>query len=117
MTIIQDKTNDLIFYASSGLTNPYYLVRLVNRLTAKEFVFLDQSVVSCPFISLELLEPGKDAPDDAVNGTLKIDSGSYEIYLYDQESNTNLDYTLSNSNIYSGFAYVYSDEDLDRTFL
>ena len=99
MTIIQDKTNDLIFYASSGLTNPYYLVRLVNRLTAKEFTFLDQSVVSCPFISLELLEPGKDTPDDAINGTL------------------NLDYTLSNSELYSGFAYVYSDEDLDRTFL
>jgi len=117
MTIIQDSNNDLIFYASSGLTNPYYLVRLVNRITAKEFVFLDQSPVACPFISLELNEVGKDGVEDPLTASIKIDTGSYDIYLYDQASSTNLDYTLTNSLLFEGEAYVYSDEDLDRTFL
>jgi len=117
MTILQDSLNDMIFYKSSGLTNPYYLVRLVNRITAKEFVFLDQSAVACPFISLQLNEVGKDGVEDPLNASIKVDTGSYDIYLYDQLSSTNLDYTLTNSLLYEGEAYVYSDEDLDRTFL
>ena len=117
MTIIQDSTNDLIFYKSSGLVSPYYLVRLVNRITAKEFVFLDRSPVVCPFISLQLTEPGKDGSNDPLNAILKVDTGSYDLYLYDQLSSSNLDYTLTNSLLYEGEAYVYSDEDLDRTFL
>lgn len=117
MTIIQDSSNDLIFYAKSGLTSPYYLVRLVNKITAKEFIFLDRSPVVCPFISLSLIEPGRTGADDPLNATLKVDTGSYSIYLYDQVSSSNLDYTLTNSLLYEGEAYVYSDEDLDRTFL
>ena len=116
MTIIQDTINSLVFYAKSGLSNPYYLVRLVNRNTAKEFTFLGQFAPQCPFIIITLDEPGKDGADDAVNGVLKLDSGSYKIYLYDQLSSTNLDYTLSNSLLKEDYAYVYSDEDLDRTF-
>ena len=117
MTIIQDSTNDLIFYKSSGLASPYFLVRLVNKITAKEFVFLDQSPVVCSFISLELREPGRTGADDPLNAILKVDTGSYDLFLYDQISATNLDYTLTNSLLYEGEAYVYSDEDLDRTFL
>ena len=117
MTIVQSATNNLIFYKVSSLANPYYLVRLVNRVTADEFVFLDQSIDGNPFVILQLVEPGKDGTNDAVNGTLKVDTGSYYIYLYDQESSTNLDYSLSNELLSEGFAYVHSDEDLDRTFL
>ena len=117
MTILQDSLNDLIFYKKSGLTSPYYLVRLFNRITAKEFVFLDQSAVACPFISLELNEVGKDGVEDPLTASIKVDTGSYDIYLYDQVSSTNLDYTLTNSLLFEGEADVYSDEDSDRTFL
>ncbi len=117
MTIVQDSTNDLLFYKQSALSSPYFLIRLVNKNTAKEFVCLDQSMVVCPFIQLELLEVGKDGAEDPLNASIKIDTGSYKIYLYDQLSDSNLDYTLSNSLLYEGDAYVYSDEDLDRTFL
>jgi hypothetical protein len=117
MTILQSATNDLIFYKKSGISSPYYLVRLVNRITAKEFVFLDQSPVACPFISLQLIEVGRTGTELPLNASIKVDTGSYDIYLYDQVSSTNLDYTLTNSLLYEGEAYVYSDEDLDRTFL
>ena len=117
MTILQDSTNDLLFYKQSALESPYFLIRLVNKITAKEFVCLDQSMVVCPFIQLELLEVGKDGSEDPLNASIKIDTGSYDLYLYDQLSSTNLDYTLANSELFKGEAYVYSDEDLDRTFL
>jgi hypothetical protein len=117
MTITQNTTNDLIFYAASSLTSPYYLVRLVNQITNKEFSFIVTDLASCSFIVAEMTEPGRTGSDDAINGTIKLDTGFYYLYLYDQVSSSNLDYTLSNELLLTQMTYVYSDEDFDRNFL
>ena len=117
MTIVQDSLNDMIFYASSSLTSPYYLVRLVNQITNKEFSFIVTNLSSCIFIVAEMTEPGRTGIDDPTNGTIKLDTGFYAMYLYDQASSTNLDYTLSNELLLTQDCYVYSDNDFDRNFL
>lgn len=117
MTITQNQTNDLIFYASSSLSSPYYLVRMINQTTNKEFVYIVSDLASCPFVVAQMIEPGEGGVDDAVNGQLKIDSGFYYLYLYDQTSSSNLDYTLSNELLLTESCYVFSDKDLNRVFL
>ena len=117
MTITQNTTNDLIFYAKSSLSSPYYLIRMVNQNTNKEFAYIVTDLASCPFVVAQMTEPGRTGSDDAVNGTLKLDTGFYHIYLYDQASSTNLDYTLSNELLVTEIGYVYSDEDFNRNFL
>ena len=116
MTITQNQTNDLIFYASSSLSSPYYLVRMVNQTTNKEFAYIVSDLASCDFVVSQMIEPGEGGSDDAVNGQLKLDTGFYILYLYDQASSTNLDYTLSNELLLTESCYVYSDEDLNRVF-
>ena len=117
MTLTQNTTNNLIFYAASSLTSPYYLVRMVNQNTNKEFAYIVTDLASCPFVVAQMTEPGRTGIDDAVNGTLKLDTGYYHIYLYDQASSTNLDYTLSNELLLTEMGYVFSDEDFNRNFL
>lgn len=116
MTITQNQTNDLIFYVSSSLANPYYLVRMVNQTTYKEFAYIVTDLASCSFVVAQMTEPGVAGVDDPVNGTIKLDSGYYYFYLYDQSSSTNLDYTLSNELLLTSSCYVFSDDDLNRVF-
>ena len=81
MTIVQDSLNDMIFYASSSLTSPYYLVRLVNQITNEEFSFIVTDLASCSFIVAQMTEPGRTGSDDAINGTIKLDTG-FTIFIY-----------------------------------
>lgn len=117
MIINQDQTNDLIFYVKSALPSPYYLVYLVSKITSETYSFIVTDLADCDFVVSQMTEPGYSGTNDAVNGILKINSGSYELYLYDQASSSNLDYTLSNSLLTQLDLYVYSDGNSNRTFL
>lgn len=116
MTITQNQTNNLLFFVAPTLT--YLLVRLVNKVTCKEFAFIvTDSATNCDFVVAQMTEPGNGGADDAINGTIKIDSGSYDLHLYEQSSSTNLDYTLSSSLLDSYDMYVYSDENCARNHI
>lgn len=116
-TITQNTTNNLIFYVTSSLSTPYYLVRLVSKITGNEFAFiLTDSSGTCDFISCQFIEVGYLGVDDAVNGEMALDSGSYKLYLYDQSNSTNLDYTLSNQQLLEIDCYVVSDDNESRIF-
>ena len=117
MTITQNTTNDLIFYATSSLSSPYYLVRMIHQTTGEEFVYIVTDLANCDFIVSQMTEPGNGGVNDAVNGTINLDTGFYYLYLYDQTSSTNLDYKLSNELLLTTDCYVYSDNDDTRTFM
>jgi len=116
-TITQNTTNNLIFYVTSSLATPYYLVRLVSKITGNEFAFiLTDSSGTCDFISCQFIEVGYLGVDDAVNGEMALDSGSYKLYLYDQSSSSNLDYTSANELLLEDDCNVISDDNNSRIF-
>lgn len=116
MIITQNTTNDLVFYVNPSLD--YLLVRMVNIVTCEEFAFIVQDTTTdCSFVVTSMIEPGRTGSNDAINGTLKIGSGSYDLYVYEQSSSTNLDYTLSSAELLKIHAYVISDEDCNRNHI
>jgi hypothetical protein len=116
MTINQDSTNDLVFFAKSGLATPYFLVQLTSEINKVTFEFIVTDLAVCSFIIATMSEPGYSGVNDAVNGVLKIDTGYYTLKLYDQSSSTNLDSSLTNSLLVTEECYVYTDDNANRIF-
>lgn len=115
MILNQSATNDLVLFVNP--TEVYLLVRMVHKVTCEEFLFIvEDNSPDCDFVVAEMTEPGYAGTNDAINGIMKLDSGSYDLYVYEQSSSTNLDYTLA-SLILEIDAYVESDEDCDRNYI
>lgn len=119
MKLTQSTTETKIFYVKSSLSTPYYLLRAVNKVTGDEKAFIcqDQNNNECSFISLSITEVGYNGTEDLTAGEVELESGSYKLYVYDQASSSNLDYTLSNELLSTVDFYVLSDEDTNRIFL
>lgn len=118
MKLIQNTTNTKVFYITSSLATPYYLVRLVSKVTSDEKAFIcqDQNSNECSFITLNIIDVGFVGTEDLTTGEVKLESGSYKLYVYDQSSSSNLDYTISNEQLIEIDCYVVSDENESRLF-
>lgn len=118
MKLIQNTTNTRVFYVTSSLATPYYLVRLVSKVTAdeKSFICQDQNSNPCSFVTLNITDVGYNGTEDLTAGEVELESGSYKLYLYDQASSSNLDYTLANEELLEIDCYVVSDDNQNRIF-
>jgi hypothetical protein len=77
------------------LTQPNFLFRLVNDETNIEYTFIaaDTSEYVERYNKFTITET---ADPDNLNGEVELPAtGFYHYYIYEQESDTNLDYTLS----------------------
>lgn len=92
------------------LTQPNYLFRLVNDETNIEYAFIapDTSNYVERYNKFTITET---ADPDNLNGEIELpDSGFYHYYIYEQESTTNLDYTLATTLVEIGKCKVPGDE-------
>ena len=119
MKLAQNQTNTRVFYLTSSLESPYYLFRLVSKVTAQEVTFIctDKNSIACPFITVDITEVGYTGTENLTNAEVKLNTGSYKLYIYDQSSNINLDYTLTNELLKEINCYVMTDNNFNRVFL
>lgn len=92
-----------------SLSQPKFLFRFVNDETHNEYSFIapDQSGFPTRYNKFTILETSEP---DTLNGEVELPkTGHYHYYIYEQESDSNLDYTLSTGLVEQGKMTVPGD--------
>jgi hypothetical protein len=109
--INQGQSNEIAVTLTENctLSQPNFLFRFVNDETHNEYAFIasDESQFPARYNKFTILET---SDPDTLDGEIELPkTGLYHYYIYEQESDSNLDYTLSTGLVEQGKLTVPGD--------
>jgi len=109
LKIIRGQANTVIttFTERTTLSPVYYLWRVKREQGLDEKTFITPTDLSSYTSRFNKFTITESDTENVTNGTVKLTSGRYYYWVYQQSSSTNTDYTLASSLVEEGLMNVF----------
>lgn len=118
LLIYKGQTNNvaLTLKEKTTLTTPFYLFSLINDSTKEEKLFLASDISSFKDRYNEFVIE-ENSTEDLLSGKVKLTlEGFYTYRIYEQESSTNVNKSLTGNLVEVGKALIFGEENLTEAY-